>query len=283
MPSSAARSWRNRVRWRGRSSTRRSSICWSRATPPARRSSPTRWRNWSSNSTSTTGEQAIQDAARVQCRGARRGRGLRPDQEGRLSHRGLTPEKTNWGIRLAQPPFLAYSATGGITFTFGGVKVNENAQVIGTDWRPLKGLYACGEMIGGLFYDNYPAGTGLVSGATFGRIAGRKPPRRLEDRNETRRCDQAPRCHALAQEIAERIHRLRYEDLTPTALEWTRTAFIDTVGVTLAGMVEDGPRILMNVPGIATRPAQPDLRHRPAHQRARCRSGQRRGLARAGL
>ena len=59
------------------------------------------------------------------------------------------------------------------TFTFGGVKVNDRTQVIGTDWRPLKGLYACGEMIGGLFYDNYPAGAGLVSGATFGRIAGR--------------------------------------------------------------------------------------------------------------
>ncbi len=56
---------------------------------------------------------------------------------------------------------------------------------------------------------------------------------------------------ALAHAIAERIHRLRYEDLTPTALEWTRTAFIDTVGVTLAGIVEDGPRILMRVRGIA--------------------------------
>ena len=45
--------------------------------------------------------------------------------------------------------------------------------MIGTDWRALPGLYTCGEMVGGLFYDNYPAGTGLVSGATFGRIAGR--------------------------------------------------------------------------------------------------------------
>ncbi len=56
----------------------------------------------------------------------------------------------------------------------------------------------------------------------------------------------------LARKIAQRIHRLRYEDLTPTALEWTRAAFIDTVGVTLAGMAEDGPRILMRVPGIAS-------------------------------
>src|ERR1700722_1549823 len=99
--------------------------------------------------------------------------GFDPSRKDGVSTSGLTPEKTNWGIRLDAPPFHAYSATGGITFTFGGVKVNENTQVMGTDWRPLKGLYACGEMIGGLFYDNYPAGTGLVSGATFGRIAGR--------------------------------------------------------------------------------------------------------------
>ena len=58
----------------------------------------------------------------------------------------------------------------------------------------------------------------------------------------------------LAYQIAERIHSLHYEDLTPTALDWTRTAFIDTVGVTLAGIVEDGPRILMRVPGVATSP-----------------------------
>jgi tricarballylate dehydrogenase len=99
--------------------------------------------------------------------------GFDPSRKDGMSTSGLTPEKTNWGIRLDAPPFHGYSATGGITFTFGGVKVNEKTQVMGTDWRPLKGLYACGEMIGGLFYDNYPAGTGLVSGATFGRIAGR--------------------------------------------------------------------------------------------------------------
>ncbi len=80
-------------------------------------------------------------------------------------------------VKLDTPPYLPTRATGGITFTFGGLKINENAQVIGTDWRPLPGLFACGEMVGGLFYDNYPAGTGLVSGATFGRIAGRNARR----------------------------------------------------------------------------------------------------------
>jgi tricarballylate dehydrogenase len=99
--------------------------------------------------------------------------GFDPTKKDGLSSKGLALEKTNWALRIDKPPYYAYSATGGITFTFGGLKVNENAQVIGTDWRPIKGLYCCGEMIGGLFYDNYPAGTGLVSGATFGRIAGR--------------------------------------------------------------------------------------------------------------
>lgn len=99
--------------------------------------------------------------------------GFDPTQKDGLCSRGLTPEKTNWALKLDKPPFYAYTATGGITFTFGGLKVDESARVIGTDWRPIPGLHACGEMVGGLFYDNYPAGTGLVSGATFGRIAGR--------------------------------------------------------------------------------------------------------------
>jgi tricarballylate dehydrogenase len=99
--------------------------------------------------------------------------GFDPTKKDGLASKGLALEKTNWALRIAKPPFYAYSATGGITFTFGGLKVNQSAQVIGTDWRPIKGLFCCGEMVGGLFYDNYPAGTGLVSGATFGRIAGR--------------------------------------------------------------------------------------------------------------
>ncbi len=99
--------------------------------------------------------------------------GFDPARMDGVATQGLALEKTNWGLKLDKPPFHAYSATGGITFTFGGLRVNTDAQVIATDWRPIDGLYCCGEMVGGLFYDNYPAGTGLVSGATFGRIAGR--------------------------------------------------------------------------------------------------------------
>ena len=101
-----------------------------------------------------------------------------PSQKDGLSTNGLSPEKSNWATRLEKPPFLAYSATGGVTFTFGALKVDEDARVIGTDWRPIKGLFACGEMVGGLFHFNYPGGTGLVSGAVFGKIAGASAARR---------------------------------------------------------------------------------------------------------
>lgn len=90
-----------------------------------------------------------------------------------VSTEGLALPKTNWGIKIDKPPYHAYPATGGITFTFGGLKVNPDAQVIGTDWRPIPGLYTAGEMVGGLFHYNYPGGSGLVSGQVFGRIAGR--------------------------------------------------------------------------------------------------------------
>ena len=86
---------------------------------------------------------------------------------------GLALPKSNWAQKLDTPPYYAYPVTGGITFSFGGVRVNDCAQVIGTDWNPIPGLFACGEMVGGLFHNNYPGGSGLMSGAVFGRIAGR--------------------------------------------------------------------------------------------------------------
>lgn len=89
-----------------------------------------------------------------------------------LATDGLEVEKTNWAQALDTPPFRAYPVTGGITFTFGGVRVTPEAQVVGVDWQPIEGLFACGEMVGGLFYGNYPGGSGLMSGAVFGRIAG---------------------------------------------------------------------------------------------------------------
>ena len=90
---------------------------------------------------------------------------------------GIEPAKTNWAQKLDTPPYVSYPVTGGITFTFGGIKVTKDAQVVASDWKPIAGLYACGEMVGGLFHYNYPLGTGLMSGAVFGRIAGRSAAR----------------------------------------------------------------------------------------------------------
>jgi tricarballylate dehydrogenase len=70
------------------------------------------------------------------------------------------------------PPFEAYAVTCGITFTFGGLKINTHAQVMSSDGEPIPGLYAAGELVGAIFWFNYPGGSGLTNGAVFGRIAG---------------------------------------------------------------------------------------------------------------
>jgi tricarballylate dehydrogenase len=85
---------------------------------------------------------------------------------------GLAIPKSNWANTLDTPPFEAYAVTCGITFTFGGLRINTDAQVLDTDGAPIPGLYAAGELVGGIFYFNYPGGTGLTNGAVFGRIAG---------------------------------------------------------------------------------------------------------------
>ncbi len=85
---------------------------------------------------------------------------------------GLALDKTNWANPLVRPPFHAYHVTTGVTFTFGGLKVTANAEVVDRYGGTVPGLYAAGEMVGGLFFQNYASGTGLMSGATFGRLAG---------------------------------------------------------------------------------------------------------------
>jgi tricarballylate dehydrogenase len=90
-----------------------------------------------------------------------------------LRTEGIEPAKTNWALKIDKPPYLCWIVTGGITFTFGGIKINKQGQVMSTGWRPIEGLYAAGEMVGGLFHHNYALGSGLMSGAVFGRIAGR--------------------------------------------------------------------------------------------------------------
>ena len=86
--------------------------------------------------------------------------------------KGLAIPKSNWANTLDTAPFEAYAVTCGITFTFGGLRITTDAQVMSTDGLPIPGLYAAGELVGGIFYFNYPGGTGLTNGAVFGKIAG---------------------------------------------------------------------------------------------------------------
>ena len=85
---------------------------------------------------------------------------------------GLEVPKTNWANVLDEPPYEAYAITCGITFTFGGLRTNDVGNVLDTELIPIPGLYAAGELVGGMFCFNYPGGTGLMSGAIFGRLAG---------------------------------------------------------------------------------------------------------------
>lgn len=88
---------------------------------------------------------------------------------------GLSLPKSNWALPIDEPPFLAVKVSCGVTFTFGGLAVNpETAAVLSSATNAeIPGLYCAGEMLGGLFFDNYPGGSGLTAGAVFGRRAGK--------------------------------------------------------------------------------------------------------------
>jgi len=85
---------------------------------------------------------------------------------------GLAVPKSNWANVVDEPPLVAYKVTCGITFTFGGLRITPQAEVVDHEGTPILGLFAAGEVVGGLFYNNYPGGTGLTAGSVFGRRAG---------------------------------------------------------------------------------------------------------------
>lgn len=90
-----------------------------------------------------------------------------------VSTHGITPPKSNWALPIDTPPYSGFVVTCGITFTFGGLRINAQGNVLDLVDKPIPGLFAAGELVGGLFYQNYPGGTGLMNGAVFGRLSGR--------------------------------------------------------------------------------------------------------------
>ena len=92
-------------------------------------------------------------------------------KDGRTTE-GLPVDKTNWANTIDQPPYEGYAVTCGVTFTFGGLRINNEGEVLNRDLKPIRGLFAAGELVGGIFYFNYPGGSGLTSGSVFGKQAG---------------------------------------------------------------------------------------------------------------
>jgi tricarballylate dehydrogenase len=88
---------------------------------------------------------------------------------------GLKPNKSHWARRIETAPFYAYPVRPGITFTYLGVRVNQQARMMMTDGRPSVNMFAAGEiMAGNVLGRGYAAGIGMTIGSVFGRIAGQE-------------------------------------------------------------------------------------------------------------
>ncbi len=86
---------------------------------------------------------------------------------------GLTPPKSNWARKIDTAPFIGHPMMPGITFTFLGVKVNDQARVLMADGKPSANMFASGEMMSGnILGQGYLAGFGMTIGTVFGRLAG---------------------------------------------------------------------------------------------------------------
>ncbi|KAF8964180.1 FAD/NAD-P-binding domain-containing protein [Flammula alnicola] len=86
----------------------------------------------------------------------------------------LPVPKTNWALTIEEAPLMAVKVACGVTFTFGGLAIDpDTAGVLSAATENvIPGLFCTGEIVGGLFYGNYPGGSGLTAGAIFGRKAG---------------------------------------------------------------------------------------------------------------
>ena len=88
-----------------------------------------------------------------------------------LKTKHLTPPKSNWACPINEAPFHAYPIVSANVFTFGGLKVDENARVLHSDGYPIENLYAAGEIIGS-YWGTYTGATSVLKGMVFGRKAG---------------------------------------------------------------------------------------------------------------
>lgn len=95
---------------------------------------------------------------------------------------GLDLDKSNWALPLEEAPYKCFPVNSAITFAFGGLKINTDSEVLDTREKPIPGLWAVGNSTAEFFYGNYPGGSALSRGATFGRRAGQNAAAHAEDR-----------------------------------------------------------------------------------------------------
>lgn len=103
-----------------------------------------------------------------------------PDILDGKSTAGISPKKSNWAVPLHDPPFYGYPVKPGMTFSFGGLAQSTKAEVIDTRGNPIPGLFVAGNSAGGLFYYNYPGGSGQINAMVYGRIAGTEAANRSD-------------------------------------------------------------------------------------------------------
>lgn len=99
-----------------------------------------------------------------------------------LATDGLDIEKTNWALPLDEPPFKCFPARSAVTFAFGGLEITTEGQVLDTREKPIPGLWAVGNSTAKFFHGNYPGGSALSRGATFGYKAGREAAKYVNEK-----------------------------------------------------------------------------------------------------
>ena len=103
-----------------------------------------------------------------------------PDQLDNCRTEGLDPPKSHWARRIETGPYYAYPVRPGITFTYLGVRVNDEARMTMADGASAANMFAAGEiMAGNVLGRGYAAGIGMTIGSVFGRMAGRSAARLL--------------------------------------------------------------------------------------------------------
>ncbi len=89
-----------------------------------------------------------------------------------MASTGFDSEFQREGIQpISDGEFIMFSAISSVHHTMGGVKIDENAQVLNENGEIIKGLFAAGEVVGGIYGENRLGAAALPESIIFGRIA----------------------------------------------------------------------------------------------------------------